>query len=46
MPAAPVRLVLTDAPHNANYAAGNYFPELTAWLDGVMAPARAAGGGG
>lgn len=39
-PAAPVRLVLTDAPHNANYAAGNYFPELTAWLYGVMAPAR------
>ncbi|KAK1862565.1 hypothetical protein I4F81_005133 [Pyropia yezoensis] len=44
VPAAPVRLVLTDAPHNANYAAGNYFPELTAWLDDVMAPAREAGG--
>ncbi|GAB0498220.1 hypothetical protein MMPV_009561 [Pyropia vietnamensis] len=40
VPVAPVRLVLTDAPHNGNYAASNYFPELTAWLDGVMVPAR------
>jgi len=44
-PPAPVRFVETDASHNANYAAGNFFPELAAWLEGVLAPVKRGGEG-